>query len=176
MAAAVGAFSAAASAQQTTQTADPVQKQEKLERRGGFGGHKMGGMRGFGGHRRGGAARMLRGFRGLDLTDAQKAQIKSILEANKPDQATMDEMRGLMEARRSGTLTDEQKERFRTLREQARAKGQAVHTQLLAVLTPEQRQRLEQKREEMRERREERRQQRRPGGIKSADVAKPTDN
>ena len=148
---AVVALTTFASAQDTTKTdTDTTQKQEKRERRGGFGNRD-----GMGGKRRGG---MMRGFRELNLSDTQKEQIRTIMQANRPDQATMEEMRTLHQAKRDGTITAEQQERMKALKEQAREKGKSVHQQVLAVLTPEQLQQLEQKKQEMKQRREERKQ------------------
>jgi Spy/CpxP family protein refolding chaperone len=83
------AFTTFASAQDTTNP-DTTPKQENREWRKG----KRDGMgKGFrGGGMRGG---MMRGFRDLNLTDAQKEQIKTIMEANRPDQATMEELKTL---------------------------------------------------------------------------------
>lgn len=169
MATAIGAFTVAASAQQTTpQQPTDGQKQEK-----GWGKHRRGGE-GFGGMRHGGGRPEMM-FHDLNLTDAQKAQIKSILDANKPSDTEMQQMRSLMETRRNGgTLTDDQKAQLKQFREQQQTKRKAVHEQLLAVLTPEQKQQLEQKQQEMRQRREERRQQRQQGDKPSTD--NPTDN
>ena len=152
---AVVALTTFASAQDTTKTdTDTTQKQEKRERRGGFGNRD-----GMGGKRRGGMMRgMMRGFRELNLSDTQKEQIRTIMQANRPDQATMEEMRTLVQAKRDGTITAEQQERMKALKEQAREKGKSVHQQVLAVLTPEQLQQFEQKKQEMKQRREERKQ------------------
>jgi Spy/CpxP family protein refolding chaperone len=157
MAVAVFAFSTFVSAQETTKTDDSnTQKQEKREWRKG----KRDGMgKGF---RRGGGMRggFMRGFRDLNLTDAQKQQIKTIMDTNRPDQTTMEEMKTLHQAKRDGTLTADQQERMKTLKQQARAKGDAIHQQILAILTPEQLKQLEAKKAEMQQRREERKQQR----------------
>src|SRR5437868_1761134 len=128
-------FAGAALAQDTTTTSkqDNVQKKDKFERRGGLGGHGDG--EGFREPGKGGAEGMLRGLRELNLTDAQKQQINTILESNKPDPANFEEMRTLMEAKRGGTITAEQQERLKTLRQQGREKMEAVHKQVLDVLT-----------------------------------------
>jgi periplasmic protein CpxP/Spy len=153
MAFALFAFSTFVSAQETPKTdSDNTQKQEKREWRKG----KRDGMgKGF---RRGGG--FMRELRGIELTDAQKEQIRTIMEANRPDQKVMEEFKTLHQAKRDGTLTAEQQERLKTLKQQAFDKQQAVHSQVLAILTPEQRQQVEQKKAEMKQRREERRQQR----------------
>ena len=150
---AVVAFSTFVSAQDNTKTdQDSNQKREwrgKGDKRGGFGKGMRGG--------RGG----MHGLRGIDLTDAQKEQIRTIMAANRPDEASMQEMRTLMQAKREGTITAEQKERFKSLREQGRLKAEQTHQQVLAILTPEQRQQYEAKKAEMKQKWEERRQERR---------------
>lgn len=149
MAFALVAFSTFVSAQETTKTDSENQpKREWRGKRDGFG-------KGFRGGKRGG---MMRGFRDLNLTDAQKEQIRQIREANRPDQATMEEMKSFREAKRNGTLTAEQKERMKTLRQQSFEKGQAVHQQIMAILTPEQLQQFEAKKAEMKQKWEERKQ------------------
>lgn len=176
---ALGVFAGAALAQDTTTTPkqDNTQKQDKFERRGGFG--KRGGEGFRGGMHRGGPEGMLRMFRNLNLTDAQKAQIKTILDTNKPDQATMDQMKALREARQNGTeLTADQKAQLKAAREAQRAKMQSVHEQIMTVLTPEQKQQLDAKHQEMQKRWKDRRPNA-PGTDKPATdkpATKPTSN
>ena len=117
---------------------------------GGPRGHRMG-KGGHGGMRGG----MMGGFHGITLTDAQKEQIKSIREANKPDKSTMEELRTIMQARKAGSLTDAQKARAKELRQSAGTKAKSVHEQILNVLTAEQKAQIQKNREEMKQRREE---------------------
>lgn len=148
LSAAVLGFSIGAAAQDTTAPAKDPAKQEKHGRK----------MFGKGGHHgmRGGF-----GLRGIELTDAQKEQIRQIREANKPSEAEMQEMRSIMETRRSGgTLTEDQKARAQAFREQRRTKMEAVHAQVLAILTPEQRQQLEARKAERQNRMKEFREKR----------------
>lgn len=145
------AFSTFAAAQDNTQTdSDKQQKREwrRGKRDGKGNGFRRGGM-------------MMRGFRDLNLTDAQKEQIRTIMEANRPDQATMEEMRTIRQAKRDGTITPEQKERLKSIRQQSKLKAEGVQLQVLAVLTPEQRQQYEAKKAEMKQKWEERREERR---------------
>lgn len=122
---------------QSPSKADKVFKGDKIARKG-FGG-RHGKRAGF-------------GLRGIELTEAQKAQIKSIREANRPDQAAIAEMKAIRGARRSGQeLTADQKARIQAMREQAGTKGKAVREQILAVLTPEQRAQIDARRTEMKE-------------------------
>lgn len=169
---AVVAFTTFASAQETPKTQDDGSR--KAER-----GFRHGGERGKRGGRHGGF-RGMHGLRGIELTDAQKEQLRQIHEANKPDEATMAEIKAIREARKGGAeLTDAQKERLKAIHEQMRSKRESVKAQVLGILTPEQRQQLEtqkaerqKRREEMRQRRQEMRQKR--DAAKPAD--KPTDN
>ena len=98
---------------------------------------------------------MMRMFEGLNLTDAQKTQIHSIMEANKPSDANRDEMRTLWEAKKNGTLTAEQQARLDTLRQQSGAHMKAVHEQILNVLTPEQKAQFEKNKAERKQRHEQ---------------------
>ena len=148
---AVTAFSAFSFAQDTT-TATPApakaEKRFKGDRekmdRGEFGGRH--GKRGHDD-----------ALRGINLTDAQKAQIKTIREANKRDQATITEFRTIREARKSGAaITPEQQARMKEFREQSMAKMKAAHDQMLAILTPEQKAQIETRKTEMRQRFEDR--------------------
>jgi periplasmic protein CpxP/Spy len=150
-----GVFAGAALAQDTTSPSpDKIEKSDKLQRRGGKFARRGG--EGFGGGmHRGGAFAMLRG---IELTDAQKAQVKTILESNKPDQAALDQMKSLREARRNGTqLTADQKAQLKATRQAQAAKMKSVHEQILNVLTPDQRAQLDQRRQQMEQRRQQRR-------------------
>ena len=151
---AVVAFSTFVSAQETTTSPDAIKKYEKRERKG-FGKHGDNGK-----GMRGGRHFGMRGLRGIDLTDAQKEQLRAIHESNRPSEETRKEMHTLMLAKREGTITPEQQERLKALKMQAREKGKQIHEQVLAILTPEQRQQLEARKAEMRKKREERRQMR----------------
>lgn len=174
MAAAVVAFAGLTSAQENTAPkADEAQKHERGEGRGFKRGGEFGrGMKEgrFGG--RGGFGML----RGIELTDAQKEQLRAIRESNKPDEATRQQLRTLMEARRNGTLTEDQKAQFKTLRDQARQKREAINRQILAILTPEQKQQLEARKAEMEKRREEFRQKRQEWKQDKQQPARPTDN
>src|SRR5215218_6614823 len=88
---AVSAFAFAASAQDTKVAPKADGQRAPREMR-----HD--GMRGERHDRRGPGGFELRG---INLTDAQKEQIRQIHEANKPGQALQDEMRTLHEAKRN---------------------------------------------------------------------------
>ena len=146
---------------QDDKAATPAPEKDKAEKH--FKGHKGHGFenrgewgRGFG-HRHGGMMRMMHE---LNLTEEQRTQIHSIMDANKPDQAAFDEMRTLFEAKRSDTLTAEQQTKLDAFKEQAKAKAKGFHEQILNVLTAEQKAQLEQKKAERKQRKEEFRQKR----------------
>lgn len=147
---AVGLFAAstAISAQEVAPAtpAAPERAEKAFKGGRGFGRHKMG--------------RGMHGFQDLNLTDAQKEQIKQIREANKPDQAGFESIRPLMEAKRSGTITPEQEAQLKAFKEDRKAKGQAVHDQIMNVLTVEQKAQLEKNKADMKLKREEFRKQR----------------
>ncbi len=154
---AVGAFSTFASAQ-TTAAPQPegVQKQEKREGRG-FGRRGEKGMRG-GKH---GDKFGMRGLRGINLTDAQKEQLRGIMETSRTaGKGNHKEFRSLKQAKRDGALTVEQQKKLQTLKEQMKQKSEKMREQILAILTPEQRTQIEQQKEEMQKMRQERRQMR----------------
>jgi Spy/CpxP family protein refolding chaperone len=144
---AVLAFSVAASAQEAAPQA--TDKTEKMYKRGAHGGkHKMGGRRGFGG--RGGFA-----LRGIELTEAQKTQLKAIHEANKPSESLRQEMMDLRMAKRNGTLTADQQARLDAIRAERKAKHESIKAQVDAILTAEQKQQIEARKAEMKQRMQE---------------------
>jgi len=155
---------AGASFAQDTKTTTPdasAKAAAKAERhagkRGDLAGRKFG-RRGFGGDsgKFGGPMGRFGGFGpGITLTDDQKAQMRKIHEANKPDPAAFQELRTIMEARRSGTLTDAQKARVKELREQQAAKAKATRAQIEAILTPDQKAQIQKNQEERKARRQQ---------------------
>ena len=145
---------------QDSKPVTPAPDKEKTERSFHHGDHKgewgnkagrHEGMRGMG---------MMRMMHDLNLTEAQKTQIHSILEANKPDKANFEAMRPLMEAKRNGTITADQQAQLDQFRTASREKMRGVHEQIMNVLTAEQKAQLEAKKAEMKARREEFREKR----------------
>lgn len=168
---AFGIFAGAALAQDTTTTPGPDQTQrpDRPERHGGF--RRGGGGPGF----RGGPGGPMGMLRGIDLTDAQKAQIKSIMDANKPDQGTLDQMKALRDARKNGTaLTDDQKAQLKAARQAQDEKMKSVHEQIVNVLTPDQKAQLEKRRQEFEKRGP--RGPRKPDAPSTDKPTKPIDN
>lgn len=112
-----------------------------------------------GGFRRG----RLRGLRELDLTDAQREQLRAIgrkfQESNQEERAELRRLWALK--REGGELTPEQQARTRELIDTLSQTGRGIEQEMLGVLTPEQRAHLEQLQQERKQRREERRQRRR---------------
>jgi periplasmic protein CpxP/Spy len=149
------------------------EKAEKAHKMGKHGHGQRGfGKRGFG--RRGGMFRMMHG---LNLSDAQKEQIKGIRQANKPSESVIAELKAIREARKAGTeLTAEQKARLTEIREQRIASRKLVHQQIMNVLTAEQKSLVELRKQEMKARREQfklQRELRRKQKMDGAVTAKP---
>lgn len=133
--------------------------QDSSRRGEGWGKRHRGGRGEHGGFRGG----RLRALRELDLTDAQREQLRAIgrkfQESNQEERA---ELRRLWALKRDGgELTPEQQARTRELIDTLSQTGRSIEQEMLGVLTPEQRARLEQLRQEREQRREERRQRRR---------------
>ena len=146
---AIVAFTTFVSAQDTaTQPQDSTTKQEKRDRKFGKEGKRDG-------HH---GDMMLRGLQQLNLTDAQKEQLKGIMESNRTaNQGTHEEMRGLMMKKRDGIITAEEQTRFDALKTQMKASAKQTHDSILAILTPEQLAQLEKQKEQMKQKFEERR-------------------
>jgi Spy/CpxP family protein refolding chaperone len=126
----------------------------RMEREG-----RMRGERGERGERGGRGMIERRALGRLNLSDAQRGQLREI-EARYADslQAQRLEMRQLIELREQGaTLTPAQQQRAQQLRGQLRDAAEKMHAELLAVLTPEQRDQLKRMREEGEARRKQRR-------------------
>ncbi|HEV7905609.1 MAG TPA: Spy/CpxP family protein refolding chaperone [Pyrinomonadaceae bacterium] len=151
------AFAQTATPQQQSGT-DGEGRRGREGRTGKMGRMGRGGERGgVGGMREHGMAR--RALRRLNLTDAQRGQLREIeARYGQSFKAQHQELRQLMEVRRSGgTLTAEQQQRAEQLRTEARANGERMHAEILALLTNEQRDQLKRMREEGEARRKERR-------------------
>ena len=159
LAAGIVVFSTGAFAQDDKTTTTTTTTPDKVERR-----HKGDGKMGDKGM-----------MRALNLTDAQKEQIRSIRMANKPDKATMEEFRTLAKAKHDGTITADQQTRLSALKTQAREKAKSVHEQVLGVLTAEQKAQIETRKTEMRQRMEERKQMRQQKPAATT-TEKPKDN
>jgi Spy/CpxP family protein refolding chaperone len=123
---------------QTTTTQTPESRMERRRERRGF--------------RRGpGQGRMGHGaLSELNLSDAQKQQIRAIMEQGQGNKTLRQEMRQLGEKRRQGTLSAEDQARVLALREQMRSAMKDRRTKLEAVLTAEQKTKLESLRKERR--------------------------
>ncbi|MEJ7849493.1 MAG: Spy/CpxP family protein refolding chaperone [Pyrinomonadaceae bacterium] len=166
MAIATASFSTFALAQDTpANSSESVQTQEKGDRKayGKRGGHDKG--------MRGGKHGGMRGLRGIELTDAQKTQLKTIHESNRPNEAARQEMQTLRQAKRDGTITAAKQERLKALRVEGKQKADAVRLQIEGILTAEQRQQLQARKAEMQKKMQERRELRRQNKTDN-----PTDN
>jgi protein CpxP len=157
---ALSSFAMAQDNRTTTPNQDNQKSERKWENRGD--GERRGGRFGRGEHRGGFG---LHGLRQLNLTDAQKEQIRTIMESKRgnreANQTAREEMRQIMDAKRNGTLTAEQEARLKAFRNERREEMRQTHEQILAILTPEQKTQLEQMKQERQNRRQEFRQNRR---------------
>ncbi len=158
---AVVAFTTFVLAQDTNKEENnSIQKQEMRERGGRSFGGKRGG-RGMRGGKHGGDKMMLRALGQLNLSDAQREQIRGISETFKTSTQTQrEELRNLGMKKRDGIITADEQARFKEIKTQMKASSEQMHNSVLAVLTAEQKTQLEQMKEEMKERRMERRQNR----------------
>jgi protein CpxP len=95
-------------------------------------------------------------FRQLDLTDAQKEQLRAAGKQNREaTRAQHEELHQLAEKRQQGSLTAAEEARIRVLRDEMRASMQKTHESLLSILTAEQKTKLEQLRSERQQHRGE---------------------
>lgn len=152
-------LTASVSGQDTKTAPDNTDRPAKVERGDRpFGMHPGMGRFGRGGRHHRGMHRGARAFlRGIDLTEAQRVQIRSIFEANRPIRENMEAIRPLIEAKRNGTITPAQQEQLDSFKASAKERARSVRDQIMAVLTPEQKAQIEQKKLEMKTRMEERR-------------------
>jgi protein CpxP len=106
-------------------------------------------------------------FRALDLTDAQKEQLRAAGKQTREATRTQrEELRQLAEKRRAGSLTAAEEARARALREEIQASMRNNHANLLSILTPEQKAKLEELRKERKEHRGEMRERHQDKGDK----------
>src|SRR5215831_469643 len=130
LAAALAIFGSTALAQQTqpsSSTVAPAQPNPQMRRM-----------------RRRGMNQAAHAFRQLNLTDQQQQQMRSIMQAQRQStQAQRLELRQLTQKWRAGTLTAAETARAKELRQQLRQSRQGVQSQMMAVLTPDQKTQLE---------------------------------
>jgi Spy/CpxP family protein refolding chaperone len=103
----------------------------------------------------------------LNLTDAQKDQARVIVQRFKASiEPQRQALRELHKQRELGTVSDDVREKAKTLRGEIRTSMKGAHSELLTILTPEQRSQYDQMELQMKARRAERRARR--GERKSA--------
>ncbi|HEX8494109.1 MAG TPA: Spy/CpxP family protein refolding chaperone [Pyrinomonadaceae bacterium] len=145
------AFGASAAYAQQTGTAqqdgapDRMQREGRRGERGGRRGHKMMGM--------------MRALRELNLTDAQQSQARAISE--RFSESTRPQREALQQLYEQGTPSEETRARAKQLRVEIREAMQRARGEVVAILTPEQRTKLEQMELERKARHDERRSRRR---------------
>lgn len=159
---ALGVISVSAQERPAQQPSGDAASMDKMDGR-----HKM----------RGGDGRMImRELRGIKLTDAQKEQIRIIQETYKPTQPEMDEMRTLMKAKHDGTLTEDQKTRIESLHAAQQQRMENIRTQVMGILTPEQKAQIETRKAEREKKMAERREQMRERPRQDMNSPKPRDD
>ena len=149
----------------TTKQDDSVQKVEKdgkrgFGRHGGFG--KRGGKFGKGHHGKGFGRHKGMGMRGgfhkLNLSEDQKAQLKTLHESFRAsNKAAFEEMHSLRQQKRENTLTADGQARMSVLRDQMKAGHEQLRASSLNLLTAEQKTQLETLKAERKQKMEERR-------------------
>jgi Spy/CpxP family protein refolding chaperone len=109
-------------------------------------------------HRRGNRHMMMGAMQKLNLSDAQRTQMRAIAERNAGStKALREELRNLrVQSKQGGTLTSEQQARLETLRTELRSAKKSSHAEMVNVLTPEQRTQLEALKAEAKARRQQR--------------------
>lgn len=165
---ALSSISFAQEVKTTENQQDSVKKERGLGKRGDG---KLGGKRH--GHR--GKEMAMRGLHKLNLTDAQKEQLKGLKERNKAQFAPQrEELKQLAVKKRNGIITADEENRFKDLREQMQANRKRIHDEMLTILTPEQKTQMEQMRTQMREKMQERKMNR--GERKPQNPQTPKEN
>ena len=100
------------------------------------------------GARRRGRIGRQRALAEMNLTDAQKQQVRTIIQTQAQNtKPQREELRQLMQQWRTGTLTPEGQARAKELRQQLMESRKGVHTQMQNVLTAEQKVKLKEMRE-----------------------------
>lgn len=116
---------------------------------------ETGGMR-QGGRRHG--MPVMRFMHKLNLTDAQKDQARVIVQRFRTSiEPQRQALRELHKQREQGAVSDEVKERAMALRGEIRTSMKSAHSEMLTILTPEQRAQYDQMEQQIKARRAERR-------------------
>ena len=127
------------------------ERRERREQRQGIAGHREMG-------RHGGMGRRMRE---LNLTEQQLEQRQAIMERRvESTKVQREELFRLGEKRRAGGFTAEDEARAKTLHQELRSSMESVRSEMNAVLTSEQKAKLEQLENERKQDREQRREQR----------------
>lgn len=162
LAIAIVALNSFAIAQDTPTDKDKKSVEKRQRKQGRFGKEGKRGRHGRRGMRRGRGARgLVRGLSRVNLTDAQKSQVKTLLQTQRTGNKPLrEEARTLMMKRRDGTITEADKTRLGEIRTEMKNSSVQTKNSILGLLTPEQTQKLEQMKAERQRRMEERRQRR----------------
>jgi Spy/CpxP family protein refolding chaperone len=142
------------------QETKPTENQDSVKKERGFGKR---GERGFGGKRYGkrGKGEMVHGLGKLNLTEAQKEQMRALKERNKTQFAPQrDEIKQLIGKKRDGIITADEQNRLKELKGQMMENGRKLKEEMMSILTPEQKTQLEQMKAEKRQKMVERKEMR----------------
>lgn len=116
------------------------------------------GRRGARGERREHMMGLMRALRELELTEAQRQQARTIIERavenTRPQREALQQLR---EQYKQGATAEETGERAMKLRAEIRESMKSAHDEIVTLLTPEQRAKLEQMEKERKARHEEKR-------------------
>ena len=137
----LGAGSATALAQQSQSTTPGASTQQPASQ------PERAGLPRRGERRRGKGGRQ-RALAEINLTDAQKQQVRTIIQTQAQNtKPQREELRQLMQQWRNGTLTPEGQARAKELRQHLMESRRGVHAQMQSVLTAEQKAKLQEMRE-----------------------------
>ena len=97
----------------------------------------------------------------LNITDEQREQIRAIVQRNlEGTKSQHEELAKLHDKRIAGTFTEDDGARAQALREEIRASRKSIHSEIVNLLTSEQRRRLEELRQERKAKHQEKLQRR----------------
>src|SRR6266536_4328603 len=128
---------------------DGSRRHDRHDRMGQSEGDRPGGMGRHGGDE-------FRGMRELNLTEDQRQQQRAIAQRHlETTKSQREELFKLREKRTQGTFTANDELRAKALRQELQSSMQNMHSEIEAILTPEQRTKLEKIRAEQKTRRDE---------------------
>lgn len=103
---------------------------------------------------------LMRGVEQLNLSGAQKQQTDAVFEKYRTAFSSADrvEMRALAQKKRDGSIAPDEENRLKNIKRQFKTSSEQMRGEILAILTPEQKQQLQQAEAAMQNKADERRQ------------------